>query len=210
MDTINIFEELENNKEELELILTKNTTINILNQKFKNINLTILDNIEVIINEFNNNNTEKANITFSIHSNSLLTYNLSNIINNNYNLSINIEYKGNNSKVLTNIHSLVKGNEKIIIKGQVENAYKNNELLENVKVLLINDGTCEVNPDMLIDTKEVIANHKVAISPLRNTELFYLMSKGITKVSAEKLLKTSFLISNIDDNELKEKINVLI
>lgn len=206
MDTINIFEEKINNK--IDLKLDKNTTINIFNQKINSINITILDNIKVTINEFNNNQNDKRIINFNIKNNSVLIYNLSNVINEKNSLLINIKYEGQNSKVITNINSIVKGYEKISINGKVENEYKENELLENVKIILIENGTCEVNPDMIIDTKEVIANHKVAISPLRESDLIYLMSKGITRKSAETLLKKSFLISNISDKILKNLIDI--
>ena len=59
---------------------------------------------------------------------------------------------------------------------------------------------------MLIDTNLVVANHKVAISYLRDNDLFYLMSKGISRKKSEELIKKSFLLSNLSNEKLKEKI----
>jgi len=73
--------------------------------------------------------------------------------------------------------------------------------------MLLEDGKCEVNPDIEIKTNAVNANHLVAISNIRDNELFYLMSKGISISLANDLIKRSFLIGNIKDEELKLKIN---
>jgi len=78
--------------------------------------------------------------------------------------------------------------------------------LESVQVLLKNNGKCEVEPDMLISTKEIIANHLVGISPVRKEELNYLMSKCLSRQSAENLIYKSFILSNIKQEELREKI----
>ena len=204
MDTIYIDETKK--EEELNLTIEKDCKILIFNHCFKNITINILDNVKVQINEFNKAQTDITDINFKINNNSELTYNLSNIVSSNYNLNINILYNGLNSKVATNIHSIVSDKEIININGTVLNNYKNNELLEKVKVLLINNGSCEVNPDMLISTKEVSANHLVGISPIRNEELNYLMGKGLSKETSKKLIYSSFILSNIINDELKTKI----
>lgn len=206
MDTIYICNEFDK-KEVLDLTIEKNTNINIFNQKLKKINIKVLDNVLVNLNEFNTISSDTTEIIFSIKNHSTLTYNLSNIIDNNYKLNIKINYEGNNSKVETNIHSIVKGEETINLIGTIKNECKNNELLEQVKVMLIENGKCEVNPDMAIATNEVVANHKVAISNIRDKELFYLMSKGLSENTANNLIKRSFLISNITNDELKSRIN---
>lgn len=204
MDTIYI-----NDKDKeidfLNLTLEKDTNIIIFKHCFKNITINVLDNINIQINEFNKEQTDETNINFIINNNSKLVYNLSNIVENKYNLNINITYNGVNSHVATNIHSIVSNKEIININGKVQNFAKNNELIENVQVLLKEKALCEVNPYMLISTKEVSANHLVGISPIRTEELLYLMGKGLSKTSSESLIYKSF-ISSILNDELKTKI----
>lgn len=212
MDTLNIFENVENNnvyKDELNLTLDHDTNISLYNTNLKKISITICDNTKVDINDFNSKSKGKRTIIFNIKSNASINYNLSNIVNDNYNLEIKINYLGTKSLVETNIHSMVKGISSVKIDGNIKNEFKDNELLENVKVMLIEEGKCEVVPNMLIDTNQVIANHKVAISNIRNDELFYLMSKGISENSSINLIKKSFLISNIKNKDLINKINDL-
>lgn len=204
MDTIYIDETIK--EEKLSLTIEKDCNILIFNHCFKNITINILDNIKVQINEFNKEQPDITDVNFKINNNSELVYNLSNIVNSNYDLNINILYNGLNSKVATNIHSIVSDKEFININGIVENFAKNNELIENVQVLLKNNGSCLVKPDMLISTKEVSANHLVGISPIRNEELNYLMGKGLSKETSKKLIYSSFILSNILNDELKTKI----
>lgn len=206
MDTIYISNEYDK-KEFLDLIIDKDTNIIMFNQQIKKINIKVLDNVFVNLNEFNNLQLNNREITITITNNSTLNYNLSSIIESSHILDIKINYEGNESNVNTNIHSIVKGEEKINITGTIKNECKNNTLLEKVKVMLLDNGKCEVNPDMLIKTNSVNANHLVAISNIRDNELFYLMSKGISISLANDLIKRSFLLKNITNKELKLKIN---
>jgi len=206
MDTIYLCNEYDKN-EFLDLIIDKDTNIIIFNQQIKKVNMQVLDNVTVNINEFNNLILDDRVITITINNNSTLNYNLSSIIDRNHTLDIKINYEGNESNVNANIHSIVKGTETINITGTIKNESKNNTLLERVKVMLLEDGKCEVNPDIEIKTNAVNANHLVAISNIRDNELFYLMSKGISISLANDLIKRSFLICNIKNEELKLKIN---
>lgn len=206
MDTIYLCNEYDKN-EFLDLIIDKDTNIIIFNQQIKKVNMQVLDNVTVNINEFNNLTLDDRVITITIKKNATINYNLSSIIESSHALNIKINYEGNESKVNANIHSIVKGTETINITGTIKNESKNNTLLERVKVMLLEDGKCEVNPDIEIKTNAVNANHLVAISNIRDNELFYLMSKGISISLANDLIKRSFLIGNIKDEELKLKIN---
>ena len=207
METINIYNE---NLEEKKITIDCDTNILIFNNCLKTLDINVLDNVKVEINDFNNTQSEKTHINLNIGNDSELTYNLSNIVNQNYQLKINIAYNGSNSKVKANIHSIVKGTEYIDLNGIVKNENKNNELLENIKVLLKESGKCEVKPDMLINTREVKANHLVAISKIRDESLNYLMSKGISKKLSEDLIYKSFILSNIKNEELKNNIKEIL
>ena len=208
MEIINKQIELNDYKEnEITIDSTKDSELVILNNNnILNMTINLLDSSTLIINELQEDYQNNKIITINIYNNSTLIYNLSNITKNGSNTQIKINFKGENSRIETNIHSLVSGHEYIKIVGNIENDYQNNELLENVKVILTNNGTCEIVPDMLIDTNLVVANHKVAISYLRDNDLFYLMSKGISRKKSEELIKKSFLLSNLSNEKLKEKI----
>lgn len=64
-------------------------------------------------------------------------------------------------------------------------------------------------PNLYIDEYDVIANHSAAIGSISNEDLFYLMSRGLSKENATSLVVIGFIkpiIDNITDESLKEKI----
>jgi Fe-S cluster assembly protein SufD len=58
-------------------------------------------------------------------------------------------------------------------------------------------------PNLLVRTNSVIANHNATISMVNESYLFYLMSKGLNKTSAIRLIKNGFLKGILKINELK-------
>ena len=82
---------------------------------------------------------------------------------------------------------------------------KDNVLDENIKVLTIG-GKCFTKPMMHINVKECIANHNTAISNVREDEIFYLMSKGITRDKAVELISDGYLYGLYKDYDFLEKI----
>ncbi len=184
--------------------------INLLNKVFDSLIINVKNNSSIIINDFNQDSLMKSKITFNVEDNSTLIYNLANKVRTNYDLEIYLNFNGSNSIIKTNIHSLVSGKENIKVVGSVGKNKTNNEMLENIKVILEDSGASIVKPDMLIDNNLVEANHKVAISSVSEEYLFYLESKGISKEESERIIKKSFLLSNISNEELKEKIEKFI
>lgn len=210
METIN----LKNSDINLSDLDTKELVINIsgtckiviLDNKFTSFNINMESNSNLVINHFNSNSRGDFKVKINTKDDDKIVYNMSEIIETNNNFIIYMNFEGNNSSIITNIHSLVSGKETIEITGGVKKERLNNEILENIKVLLLNDGEAKVKPNMLIDTNLVNAFHKVAISSINKNYLFYLNSKGISESSSIDLIKKSFLLSNISDESLKLKI----
>lgn len=64
-------------------------------------------------------------------------------------------------------------------------------------------------PNLYIDEYDVIANHAASIGSLNPDDLFYLMSRGLTKEEASKIIIMGFinpLVDKIDDQETKEML----
>ena len=62
-------------------------------------------------------------------------------------------------------------------------------------------------PNLYIDSHDVEASHSALIGKFSDEELFYLQSRGLDIKSAEKLLVTGFLTSNITNNRILKIIN---
>ena len=66
------------------------------------------------------------------------------------------------------------------------------------RIIIMNDKECKVAPNLLIDEHDVEASHSAYIGPVSETEMFYLMSRGITPSTAEALLLEGFLIAGFN------------
>ena len=65
-------------------------------------------------------------------------------------------------------------------------------------------------PNLIVNTNDVEANHGVSIGSIDEKELFYLMSKGIDRHNAVKIIEEGFLEA-IMPEDVKEKIkNILV
>ena len=86
------------------------------------------------------------------------------------------------------------------IDGNVLRNVKNNELNENIRILTI-EGQAFVSPMLHISALNVLANHNTAISNVNEDALFYLMSKGIDRKQATKLIEDSYIYGLFNNEE---------
>lgn len=158
------------------------------------LNINISDGVKLIINQYSEIIENNLFIRINQSNNSDFIYNHSFISKKEYNLNINVNMIGNNSKNIINVHGISdEGKSKVIVDGNVIKDTRDNELYENIKLLNINNGTSNIYPNMYIDTKNVIANHSASISTVNEDYIFYLMSKGIDRKNAIKLILDGFL-----------------
>ena len=158
------------------------------------LNINISDGVKLIINQYSEVIENNLFIRINQSNNSDFIYNHSFVSKKEYNLNINVNMIGNNSKNIINVHGISdEGKAKVIVDGNVIKDTRDNELYENIKLLNINNGTSNIYPNMYIDTKNVIANHSASISTVNEDYIFYLMSKGIDRKNAIKLILDGFL-----------------
>ena len=92
----------------------------------------------------------------------------------------------------------------VIFKGYIKEKTKGNELVEDLKGLLVrNNDTIKISPIMIVDTNEVLANHLVTIGNFNTEELFYLESLGLSEKMAKDMLIESFMKQNMSEVELE-------
>ena len=200
--------------------------------------LTINVSGKVLINEIRKLTNEDLNLTINLNEGSHLTYNRF-MINDCANINIITNQKDKstlifNYSILTNdtsnidFTSNITGNDnitEITIKGITENKGKlnitstantkekitNNNLLEDIKVLLLNDEESIIIPNLLVSSNEIEVNHAATISGIDQDYLFYLNSKGISNEESEKLIKKGYLINNLTiTKEIKERIEKML
>lgn len=177
--------------------------------------IKLFNNSKLLINSFNIYNRD-INITINVilEENSILEFNLSYIAHVKVNILFNYYMIGDNNKcnVVMKTISEDDGKSKITITGTVDKNTINNEMNENIRIIAKNNETNIVEPNMIINTDNVIANHSVAIGKIDDESLNYLMSKGLTKQSAERLIENGFLINclEITNEELLRITEILL
>ncbi len=181
------------------------------------------DNLELIINinensellfnrliEINNINTK---ITLNQKSNSSVEFNNSIIAKDKGNLTILSNVSGNNNITNIRVRAITKDKGSLSLKCTTDNKdnTKDNELLESLKIFMLNDEESIIIPDLLVASNEVEVNHAATISGINKDELFYLNSKGISTNNAKKLISEGFIINNLNIiNKDKEKVRRII
>lgn len=82
------------------------------------------------------------------------------------------------------------------------------------KLLIISEkARGDANPILLIDEDDVMAGHAASAGPVDENQLYYLMSRGISRQDAERLMIHGFLSPVIDllpGEKMKTRLNTLI
>ena len=78
---------------------------------------------------------------------------------------------------------------------------------QNSRILTLGDVNAKIIPNMFIEENNVEARHGSIISSFDEEEVFYLMSRGISREESINLLIKGFLFSNMKaDLEKREFI----
>jgi hypothetical protein len=198
--------ELKLNSKEVTIEIEGNVKVYLINQKTNILNIKIKDNSELLLYKFNN---IENNLIVNIYQNndSRLFYNES-ITNNLDNLlTINNYIDGNNNESNINIRNVCNNlNSVIDINVYIKKDTTNNVALEDLKGIT-NGGGIHIEPNIVCESNEVVANHLTTIGNINEDAINYLMSKGITNDDAKELLIKGFIYSNMD-NYIKEIMEV--
>lgn len=203
-------------------ILSINNSLNDLDIKTNTLTLEISGN--VCINDINNNSDldlkiimsdgshllynrynesiNKFNLDIEIASNAYVEFNYSLKTLITSDISLNANIAGNNNISHINFHGVTdqKGVIKNVATSKVDEATKDNEVLENLRIVTLNDAENMIVPNLLVRSDSVNAIHNTTISTIDKDYLFYLNSKGINKKDATKLIVDGFLKSNLKEN----------
>ncbi len=208
--------ELDIKVNELTLNIKGNVLINEISKKEnEELNLTI--NIEpkssLIYNRFILHNKANNNITINQDNTSNVSFNYSLIATDKVELTVNSTLTGNDNETSIKVASVTEQNGKVIITSTADVQPKiiNNNLLESLKILLLNNEESICIPNLLVSSNEVEVNHAATISGIPQEDLFYLNGKGLSNEAATKLIKNGYLLNNLEINKnIKEQIMELI
>ena len=208
--------------------------INVVAEENAILNIVIVNFMNKVSNNFisiQNDFAENANVNYTIidfgGKNSITNY-YSNLTGDSSNNTLNTIYLGKENQIFdlnyiaelrgkkTNIDIEVQGalkdKAKKHFKGTIDfkKGSKKAKGNENEFCMLLDNTAKSIALPMLLCTEEdVEGNHSTASGKVDKDDLFYIMSRGIEKNEAIKLLvKANFnqIIERIEDEELKNQI----
>lgn len=146
---------------------------------------------------------KELDIVYLNGENSKIDYTLKTIATENQKYDMVVYH--NQANTISNIiqHGITDKNGSIImnVTGNVYDGVKNCELDQKNRIIAFNQKKSIIQPILLIDDKDVVANHSAYIGKFSDEELFYLMSRGISFKDATMLLAKGFLLEGISENE---------
>lgn len=133
-----------------------------------------------------------------------------------FNFASDAIHSASNTKSLMSARGVLDGSAKAVYRGLIHikkdaqncNGYQKEDVL-----LLSKNAEADSIPTLEIDNNEVRCSHGATISQIDNEKLFYLMSRGLARKEAEKLVVLGFLLpmlGKINDEDLRETVKEMV
>ena len=165
---------------------------------------------DTIIYHFSINSSNNVEIDL-VKENINLYYYYNNINYDDNQFKIEVRHKNNNTHSELYNHGVNVKNNKLTyyVNGIVPKDSAKCICNQENQIINMNDGKSTICPNLLIDNYDVDSNHGAYIGKFSEEKLFYLMSRGINREDATRLLLTSYLINSdsIDLNKIYKFIN---
>lgn len=171
-------------------------TINIKDSKYDKYEFNLCENAHLIINKVYNEKNINEEITINLNGfNSRVDYNFSTLVHYDQKYVININH--NNKYTISNVinHGVVMNDSHLIfeVNSVVKKGNKNSKLNQESKIIVMSSNNSIIKPNLFIDEYDVDAIHSATIGRFSKEEIFYLMTKGLTKKESLELLIKGFL-----------------
>lgn len=111
-------------------------------------------------------------------------------------LEVVIHHVAPHTRATTTLHGVVRDQAWLKIAGRIiidpDSGDTHSFLTERI-LILSDQAHAEAVPDLEILTDDVSCSHAASISQIPSEHIFYLMSRGISRKKAERLIVSSFL-----------------
>ena len=164
---------------------------------------------DTIIYHFSINGSSDVEINLDVENVTLYYYygNI-NYDDNTFNIKINHLASNTHSEVFNHGVNVFDNKLSYYVDGIVPKNSNKCICNQDNQIINMNDGKSTICPNLLIDNYDVDSNHAAYIGSFKEDVLFYMMSRGISKDVASRLLLNGFLINSdsIDMNKLAKFI----
>lgn len=164
--------------------------------------------IEWVLGEMNQGNTVTENMTHLLGNGSNTDSKLITIGSGTQseNVTTRVVHTGKHSDSQVLVKGVLKDEATAILNGITfieKGATKaNGEQAENV-LMLSPKARGDANPILLIDEDDVKAGHAASAGQINPLQIFYLMSRGLSKAEAQRLIINGFVAPVVDEIEAK-------
>ena len=160
---------------------------------------------DTIIYHFSINSSSNVEVNL-ITEGVTLHYYYNNINYDNNKFCINVNHKASNTHSEVYNHGVNVGTKRLdyLVNGIVPKSSSKCICNQDNQIINMDNGKSTILPILLIDNYDVDSNHGAYIGKFRDEEMFYLMSRGISKEDSYRLLLNGFLINtdSIDMNKI--------
>ena len=167
----------------------------------EDVEIFVNSSITLDICELSINSNSKKYI-YQNEENSIVNYYHGNINKNNSNIFYKVFVNKDNTENNLFIHSLNLSKDKCEI--EVINDFKDeikSITTQETIIYDLNNGINKIKPILLVGNNNITANHSSFIGKFNKDKIHYIMSRGINKKDAYKLLINNFLISKMKLDE---------
>ena len=171
----------------------------------------------VVFAEFSNHSINVKSIVDLDQEGATCNWKLATLGNNKSIKHFDISFNHNvgNTFADMNNYGVSRDNANIIFTGcsHIKNGSKNSETHQNAKVIVFDEYSLgSASPILKIDENDVIASHGAVVGQLNSDHMFYLMSRGLSKEEARKIITLGYLnpISVYFSKENQEKISNIV
>lgn len=126
-------------------------------------------------------------------------------------IKINIEHKAKNTKSFVLLKGLLLDNVNVKFHGLVKlnkGAKQSDAWLSCYYLMLSEQAKGQAIPSLEIDENDIKAGHATTASRLRETDIFYLMTRGLSREEAERILIQGFIDDVVQYMPREMRLNI--
>lgn len=174
--------------------------------------------IEWALGLMNDSDTIAENITHLVGDNASSDFKMVTIGRGDQkqNFTTDIVHHGKDTDAFILKHGVMTDKATAIFNGigRIKKHATRSNAVQESRILMFSDkARGDANPILLIDEDEVTAGHAASVGRVDPSQLYYLMSRGISKEEAERLIVHGFLepvVSQLPVEGVKEQLTAVI
>ncbi len=145
---------------------------------------------------------DKENITLYYY------YNNINYSDNEFKIKVNHNKNSTHSEVYNHGVNVKSNKLTYYVDGIVPKSSSKCICNQDNQIINMENGKSTICPNLIIDNYDVDSNHAAYIGKFRDDVIFYMMSRGISRDTCNRLLLNGFLINSdsIDTNRISDFI----